>query len=939
MKLTSLIFFSFFFSHSFAQLNGENTLSLNGTWKFKTDPYAKGESLNWFVPGSNDKEWDSMPVPGNWDLKNEYARYAGKAWYRKNITIAADWKGKAIRLLFEAVNFDSKVWVNGKLTGTNNIGNLPFEFDVSEVLNYGGLNTIAVLSDNTYRLGAVWNWGGIRRPVKLVATGKVFISDQFISPVVDLKNNTAEVAVRVVCQNKGANAEQVNGEVFISNENGFKRTWPFSVNVPGSTSKDVIVNTTLNKNEVHLWNTDDPYLYQSQVTLKNGGQVLHRVNDRFGLRKVEVDHKNFLFKLNGVSIRPMGFNLVPDDRTTGSVLPLWRIMQDVDLMKSLGANMARLTHLPVPKAMYDYLDEKGIMVFPEIPLWGFHQLVDKNNPVAKQWLKRLIDHHYNHPSIIGWSVGNEIGDSPGVMEYVEDAIKYVKSIDTTRLGVMVSHTANRPTDPIQYADLGLINKYGTGIGSLADRMHTLHPEKILFYAEYGYGQLKENLDADVDAKGMIDSLRFKPYLIGGALWTFNDYRSSYVGTSEYSENRPWGIVDVFRQKKKAWYSFRKEYAPVRELKIETGKDASATITLTPRRLLDLPAYPLKGYMLLWEGYDEKNKIREGGFVKLPVIAPGDQEIKQTIPWNKTTRLSHITIELLTPNNYSVYDTTVYLKKPETPTIIYAQGNRTEQNNITPNSGAMRIIFKRKDASTLYTIKYGVNDLLQETAPTLNSYIDIPKLPFNETYQVAVAGINAAGESDVSDIRKVKIETGFAPPLIYYTEPADKGFFVGYATDRDDYVFRIQYTTKPGDYTNPETLQTSTRGVLFVPGLTNGKPYYFRMSRIKDNNYLTGWSEEHTVTPDGQQLPPAPDLQGVLRNGTEAIVVFQPVKKAIGYTIQYRVQNSGTWKALTIRAAELHHIKITGFNAKDRYAFRIACENDYGASAFTEAVLQ
>jgi beta-galactosidase len=177
-------------------------LSLNGEWRFKTDPYAKGESLNWYAQGLNDKEWDEMNVPGNWDLKNEYAHYVGKAWYRKMIMVPANLKGKVVRLLFEAVNFDSKVWVNGKSVGINNIGYLPFEFDVSKLLNYGGTNTIAVLSDNTYRLGAVWNWGGIRRPVKLVATSNVYISDQFISPSVDLKNNTAQVAVRVLAETK-----------------------------------------------------------------------------------------------------------------------------------------------------------------------------------------------------------------------------------------------------------------------------------------------------------------------------------------------------------------------------------------------------------------------------------------------------------------------------------------------------------------------------------------------------------------------------------------------------------------------------------------------------------------------------------------------------------------------------------------------------------------
>ncbi|MEJ7829394.1 MAG: sugar-binding domain-containing protein [Segetibacter sp.] len=939
MKLIYTIFLSFFFISSFAQQKGEQTLSLNGEWKFKTDSYAKGELSNWFAPGLNDKEWDSMTVPGNWDLRNEYAHYAGKAWYRKNVNIPANWKGKTIRLLFEGVNFDSKVWINGKLAGTNNIGYLPFEFDVSKLLNDGSTNTIAVVCDNTYRLGAVWNWGGIRRPVKIIATENVYLTDQFISPSVNLNNHTAEVAIRVLCSNKTNAAKKVKGNVFISAINGFTRTLPFTINVAANTFNDVVVKTSLNKNEVHLWNCDDPFLYQSQVTLTNGEQVLHQLKDRFGLRKIELDNKNYTLKLNGESIRPMGFNLVPDDRTKGSTLPLWRVKQDVDLMKSLGANMARLTHLPLTKEMYDYLDEKGILVYPEIPLWGLHQLVDKNNPVAKQWLQRLVTNHYNHASIIGWSVGNEIGESPGVMEYVEDAIKYVKSIDTTRLGVMISHTATRPVDPIQFSDIGLVNKYGTGIGVQADNMHKLHPEKILFYSEYGYGQLSENLDADVDAKGMMDSIRFKQYLIGGSLWTFNDYRSSYVGTKEFSENRPWGIVDVFRQKKKAWYSFRKEYAPIRELKVEANvKDKTAAITITPRKLLDLPAYILKDYVLLWEGFNESNKITGGGFIKLPVITPGDKDIQQTIPWN-ISGLSHIKIELVTPQNYSVYDTTLYFKKPEAPRIIYAKGVRTDQNNTPANSGAIRIIFDRKDATTLYKVKYGITDLSKETAPTLNNYIDIPKLPFNETYQIAVAGINAAGESNVSEVRKVKVETGFAPPVIYFTEPADKGFYVGYTTDKDDYVFRIQYSAKAGDYTNAPTIQSSTRGVMFVPGLTNGKQYYFRMSRIKDNNYRTDWSEEHTVIPDGQHMPATPNLQGIIRTGDEAMVVFKSVKKAIGYTVQYRLKNSGEWRTIKINAAEINHFKISGLDVKGMYEFRMSSENMYGQSGFTEAVFR
>jgi beta-galactosidase len=939
MKFIFIAAFLLLSSVSFAQQSQNNMVSLDGEWKFRTDPYARGETSSWYAPEFNDSGWDSMTVPGNWDLKNEYTSYAGNAWYRRTIEGNPQWKNKIIRLVFDGVHFETKVWVNGKLAGTNNIGYLPFELDVTKLWNTSGPNSVVVWCNNTYRLGAVWNWGGIRRPVRLIATDKLYISGQFISSSVDLEKKTAEVAIKLLCSNFGTTTEKMNGEVLLSAANGFKRRLPFSVDVAGGETKETFVRTVLTNNDLHLWNCDDPFLYRSEVSLLNGTNIIDVHKERFGIRKIELDNANYSFKLNGESVRMMGFNLVADDRTTGNTLPGWRIKEDVDLMKSLGANMARLTHLPMPDSMFDYLDEKGILVFPEIPLWGFHQLVDKNNPVAKEWLKRMVDNYYNHPSIIGWSVGNEIGHKPGVMEYVEDAIKFVKSIDTTRLGVMVSHTATRKPDPIQYSDLGLVNRYGPAIGSLADKIHQLHPEKILFYSEFGYNQMTEDLDADMDARGMIDSIRFKPYLIGGALWTFNDYRSSFIGTKEFSQNRPWGIVDVFRQKKKAWYSLRREYAPVRELKIskiDSTKNLSATITIVPRKALDLPAYRLKNYVLLWKAINDSSKVIEGGFILLPEIIPGSKDIWQTINFKNLPEISQLKIELLSPGNYSVIDTTVHFKTPSAPEIVYASGIRTRQNDTSTNSGAIRVIFNRKNDQTYYKLKYGLNDLSQETTPTLRNHIDIGKLPFNQSYQVALVAMNHKGEGEVGETKKILIGTEYAPPLIYYTEPADKGFFVGYTTENDDYVFKVQYTTAKGDYSKAKVIQASTKGVMYVPGLDNGKEYYFRMCRIKDNNYQTGWSEEHRVVPDGQQLPVMPLLQGVIRNKNEAILVFEPVKKAIGYTIQYRAKGSGEWTTVKINAAQINHVRISGIK-KNINEFRMSSTNAYGVSGYTETV--
>ncbi|WP_276501000.1 sugar-binding domain-containing protein [Terrimonas pollutisoli] len=923
------------------QNTGEYLKSLNGSWAFKTDPNDIGEKQSWFGETVNTSSWDSMTVPGNWDLRNEYSHYVGKAWYRISFSIPDIKKEQVVRLLFEAVYHDSKVWLNGKLLGTSNSGFLPFEFEINKFLNDDKPNSLVVCADNTFRRGAIWNWGGIRRPVTLVVTGPARIVQQMISSQIDLDKKTAAISIKLFVKNTDSNPARLQGEVVLSNKNGFEKIVPFAITVGSGNTAETIVRTTINSKQLHLWNCDDPFLYQSKVRIKNNTRVLHENKTAFGLRKIEVDNKKYTFKLNGQSMRVMGFNLVPDDRTTGNTLPLWRIKEDIDLMKSMGANMARLTHMPMPNEMLDYLDEKGILIFSEIPLWGYDQLVFKNSPVPKEWLSRLVITQFNHPCIIGWSVGNEIGHVPGVNDYVEEATAHVRTLDTTRTAVMVSHSADRTNnDPIKFSDIGLINKYGKGIGMLADKIHDIYPEKLLFYTEYGYNQFTENLDGDLDAKGLMDSIRFKPYLMGASLWTFNDYRSAFYGTKEYSENRPWGIVDVFRQKKKAWYSFQKEYAPVRELKLEnivTAKKSSATIIIKPRQPLDLPAYPLSGYNLVWNISSADGKILTGGFNELPFIKPGDAEMKFPISWDMPENTFKLKVVLLSPLNYSVIDTVVFLQKPIAPKIIYASGVRTLMNDLRENGGGLRVVFEKNSSASFYKLKYGKNELTTETPLTLNNYFDVPKLNYGDNYKLAVIAVNSFGESEPVNIVTVKVETEYSPPLIAYTEAANNGFYVGYPTAEDDYLFQVQYTTKPGDYSDAATLQTTNQGVLFVPGLQNGQTYYCRMRRWKHNTYITPWSEEIAVTPDGGLSPASPILAGVIRQGKEAIICFEPVKKATGYKLEYRDINGGEWKTQTINAAQINHFKLTGLMPKLSYEFRLATLNQNGQSGYSQTV--
>lgn len=921
----SLIIFQEVFSQS---------KSLNGTWSFRTDPNNKGENQGWYKPEYSTQNWDEMPVPFNWDLRNEYAHYVGRAWYRRTFSLNPNQNEQVFRLIFEGVYNNSKVWLNGKLLGENNLGYLPFEFEVTNLLNFNGDNTLVVVADNTFKRGAIWTWGGIRRDVKLEASDKVRIVRQHISPFVNLANKTTNISINIFLQNHDSKVREVAGTVLISSNNGHVKSLPFSTKMSANSTQEIIVKTYLNQLETHLWHFEDPFLYTSQVKITDSNE--NEIN-RFGLRKIELDNAKYELKLNGESVRLMGMNLVPDDRTTGNTIPLWRFKEDVDLLKTLGCNMARLTHFPLPKECMDYLDERGILVFVEIPLWGYDKFADSDNPIAFEWLKRLIIKNFNHPSVIGWGVGNEIGKYPTVMKYVEKSTKYVRSLDSTRLAVVVSHTADNDKDIIDFSDLGLINKYNKNIGQVTDLQNNKHPDKILFYSEFGLGQIGEDLDANYNAKASLDSMRFKPYLIGASYWTFNDYRSNFNGTKEFSENRAWGVVDVARQKKKAFYSFRKEQAPVKSFRV----NLLGEVTIIPRKKLDLPAFILRDYKVVFQFKDANNNVITGGFVIIPILTPDDENFTKTLNWIKPENAHSVSIDLISPLNYSTADTTIFFQKPVPTRIISVHGVRLNANEMPPKTGVIRVVFEENSTAVLHKIKYGINGLTQETNPTLNLSENIKGLEFGETYEVAVIAINGAGET-LSEIKNIKVGTEAMPPTIRYTEASDKGFFVGYSVLPVDRYFRVQYTTKKGDYSHDLIAQTDAKGTLFVGDLENGKPYYFRLQTITDEFTYSEWSEEKMVIPDGGLLPQVPDLKYVIQNNQEAIICFEPVKKAIGYVLGYRIKNISKknnvlpeWQKIDISASKIALFQFKKLNPKLQYEFRLATKNAVGISKFSE----
>ena len=602
------------------------TLSLDGQWQFTNGQTA----------------WTPMQVPGNWDTHPEYAKFAGQGWYRRDFTVPPEWHGKHIRLHFGAVNYQASIYLNGVEIGAHTGGYTPFEFDVTDHVNFGGSNSILVGADNGMPLtGAWWHWGGISREVTLYADNDVRIAWQHITPVVDVASDSASVTVKYHLVNKAQTAQTVH----LVSKVADAVMGQTDATVPPGAESDATL--TFPMRSVRLWDFDHPNLYALATTVSADGTVLDSHTDQFGVRKVEVKPDGLY--LNGERVRLVGFNRVSDSYKWGNMEPDELVHKDIDLMKRADADMARLMHFPQAPNLLDYLDEKGMLIFEEIPVWGSKEPnVKTNNPLTEQWLREMIDRDYNHPCIIGWSVGNELR---GHYSYVKSMHDYIRrDLDTSRLLTYVSNSAAEPgvtsaTEPASFCDLVLLNKYGSFQGP-ARTIHQRWPDKPMFFSEWGYRQIGANLNATIPnfADGYLKTYQDNPWVIGFSIWTFNDYRNGYK-TGPASGNREWGVVDVWRRPKAAYYQVRTACSPVHSLTVANGQ-----ITIVPRTPDEVPSFALRGYTLRWKSGALSGAA--SGVIPVPDLKPGDP------PWTvPSPAAGALTVNLYTPTGYDVTDAT------------------------------------------------------------------------------------------------------------------------------------------------------------------------------------------------------------------------------------------------------------------------------------------
>lgn len=431
----------------------DNFMSLHGTWKFHWVRNADQRPTDFYKTDLDDSSWKTMSVPGIWEV-NGYGDpvyvNTGLAWryqmdwknplnvptkdnhvgsYRRTIDIPAGWNGKQIIAHFGSVTSNMYLFVNGRYVGYTEDSKVAAEFDITKYVK-PGKNLIAFqifrwcdgsLSEDQ----DFWRLSGVSRDSYLYARNpQVQVSNIRITP--DLGNNYEDGELMV-------NVDVTGGPIIefqLLNHNDLvvgKTTGNFRRMTHGA-SRFVVRN-------VKKWTAETPYLYTLLAIVKDAkGNIVEVIPQKVGFRKVEI--KNGQFLVNGQPVLIKGTNRHEMDPDGGYVVTRERMIHDIKIMKRLNINAVRTCHYPSDPIWYDLCDEYGLYVTAEANqeshAFGYKDDSEAKKPCfAKQILERNqhnVEMHYNHPSVVVWSLGNETVDGPNFTA----AYQWIKSQDQSR---------------------------------------------------------------------------------------------------------------------------------------------------------------------------------------------------------------------------------------------------------------------------------------------------------------------------------------------------------------------------------------------------------------------------------------------------------------------------------------------------------------------------
>ena len=506
----------------------QQTLSLNGLWKFYFNPTVEGRLKSFEAVGYDDSAWGEIPVPGLWDLNgycdplyvnNGYPwsghyknnppypalehNYVGQ--YRRTFSIDKSWIGKQICLNIGSATSNVRVWVNGKMVGYSEDSKLEARFDLTKYV-HAGENTIALeifrWCDGTYLEDQdFWRFSGIARGVEIYTREKERIEDVHVTGWAD---GRLKARVEVT---KGIRL--VDLEVIDANGRGVLAVDGIKVVNGVAEIETEVLNPA-------LWSAEDPNLYTLTVRADTRKEAVDFTEIPFGFRTVEVVGNQLM--VNGKPILIKGADRHELSPSGGYIVTEAEMIRDIRIMKELNINAVRTCHYPDDPRWLALCDKYGLYVVDEGNIeshgMGYGPATLAKNPLfAAAHLERdsrMVKRDFNHPSVIIWSLGNEAGAGPNF----EACYDWIKAFDPSRPVQYEQAVIGRERRSLRYTDI-YCPMYSSPDG---DRAYLQNADKPLIQCEYAHamGNSMGNF------KEYWDLIRSEPAYQGGFIWDFMD---------------------------------------------------------------------------------------------------------------------------------------------------------------------------------------------------------------------------------------------------------------------------------------------------------------------------------------------------------------------------------------------------------------------------------
>jgi len=425
--------------------------SFNKGWKFFPGDLTEG-----YAVGFNDQNWRKLTLPHDWSIEGKFDQKnpakpeggglpTGIGWYRKTFTAPVNYKNRLVTIAFDGVYKNSEVWINGHYLGKRPYGYSSFSYEIGAYLR-AGKNVIAVKVDNSAQPDSRWYSGsGIYRNVWLTSAAKLSVAHwgTFVRASVKMAGNISSehdgalVKVTTNIQNQTGKAKRITvlHSIYDASNQLVEQTKPRSIQIDKAGK---VIDDSIRFKKPRLWSTADPYQYKLITRILQDNKTIDQSETLFGVRNFHFDAKAG-FYLNGISTKILGVCLHHDLGALGAAVNTRAMERQLEILKAMGCNAIRTAHNPPAPEFLDLCDKMGFLVMDEaFDMWNKKKNSKDYHLDFPVWHKRdledMLKRDRNHPSIILWSVGNEIReqfDSTGVA-ITKELVGIVKSLDDTR---------------------------------------------------------------------------------------------------------------------------------------------------------------------------------------------------------------------------------------------------------------------------------------------------------------------------------------------------------------------------------------------------------------------------------------------------------------------------------------------------------------------------